>query len=52
MLFLIMVLFGEKLGQFYGNLGIDWLKKGDFVLFDLGVIFDGYCLDIMRIFVY
>nr|WGD90286.1 M24 family metallopeptidase [Bacillus subtilis] len=28
------------------------MKKGDFVLFDLGVILDGYCSDITRTFAY
>lgn len=47
-----MVLFGEKSGQPHGNPGADRLKKGDFVLFDLGVILDGYCSDITRTFAY
>ncbi|MCX2810000.1 Xaa-Pro peptidase family protein [Bacillus sp. ChL18] len=52
MSFSTMVLFGEKSGQPHGNPGADRLKKGDFVLFDLGVIIDGYCSDITRTFAY
>lgn len=52
MLFLMMVLFGEKMGEVYGNLGFCMLKLGDMVLFDLGVVLDGYCLDIICIVVY
>lgn len=47
-----MVLFGEKSGEPHGNPGQAALKKGDFVLFDLGVIVDGYCSDITRTFIY
>ncbi|MCY8722066.1 di/tri-peptidase [Bacillus inaquosorum] len=52
MSFSTMVLFGEKSGQPHGNPGTATLKKGDFVLFDLGVILDGYCSDITRTFAY
>ncbi|MCF6408470.1 M24 family metallopeptidase [Pseudalkalibacillus salsuginis] len=48
MSFSTMVLFGEKSGQPHGNPGSRELKKGDFVLFDLGVLLDGYCSDITR----
>ncbi|WP_221565569.1 Xaa-Pro peptidase family protein [Alkalihalobacillus sp. TS-13] len=48
MSFSTMVLFGEKSGQPHGNPGNRKLKKGDFVLFDLGVVLDGYCSDITR----
>ncbi|MCY9423149.1 M24 family metallopeptidase, partial [Bacillus paralicheniformis] len=52
MSFSTMVLFGEKSGQPHGNPGSRTLKPGDFVLFDLGVIIDGYCSDITRTLVY
>ncbi|MDQ0229498.1 M24 family metallopeptidase [Metabacillus malikii] len=52
MSFSTMVLFGENSGQPHGNPGLRKLKKGDFVLFDLGVIVDGYCSDITRTVVY
>ncbi|MBS2968602.1 aminopeptidase P family protein [Metabacillus sp. KIGAM252] len=48
MSFSTMVLFGKKSGQPHGNPGTAVLKKGDFVLFDLGVVVDGYCSDITR----
>ncbi|WP_349407814.1 Xaa-Pro peptidase family protein [Pseudalkalibacillus sp. SCS-8] len=48
MSFSTMVLFGEKSGQPHGNPGDRKLKKGDLVLFDLGVVLDGYCSDITR----
>ncbi|MGP4080880.1 M24 family metallopeptidase [Pseudalkalibacillus sp. R45] len=48
MSFSTMVLFGEKSGQPHGNPGNRKLKKGDLVLFDLGVVLDGYCSDITR----
>ncbi|MDA1475769.1 M24 family metallopeptidase [Bacillus changyiensis] len=52
MSFSTMVLFGEKSGQPHGNPGSRTLNTGDFVLFDLGVIIDGYCSDITRTLVY
>ncbi|WP_210610281.1 M24 family metallopeptidase [Priestia flexa] len=48
MSFSTMVLFGEKTGDPHGNPGLRTLKKGDMVLFDLGVVLDGYCSDITR----
>jgi Xaa-Pro dipeptidase len=48
MSFSTMVLFGEKAGQPHGKPGLRKLQKGDFVLFDLGVVLDGYCSDITR----
>ncbi|WP_088033019.1 M24 family metallopeptidase [Evansella clarkii] len=48
MSFSTMVLFGEKAGDPHGNPGSRQLKKGDAVLFDLGVVKDGYCSDITR----
>ncbi|WP_078434558.1 M24 family metallopeptidase [Metabacillus halosaccharovorans] len=52
MSFSTMVLFGEKSGDPHGNPGLRVLKEGDFVLFDLGVVLDGYCSDITRTVVY
>ncbi|MBD1383419.1 M24 family metallopeptidase [Metabacillus arenae] len=52
MSFSTMVLFGEKSGQPHGNPGSRALKEGDFVLFDLGVVLEGYCSDITRTVVY
>ncbi|MGP4039133.1 M24 family metallopeptidase [Gracilibacillus sp. D59] len=48
MSFSTMVLFGEKTGDPHGNPGNRKLKAGDMVLFDLGVVMDGYCSDITR----
>ncbi|WP_138420548.1 M24 family metallopeptidase [Aquibacillus sediminis] len=48
MSFSTMVLFGEKSGDPHGNPGDRKLKAGDMVLFDLGVVLDGYCSDITR----
>ncbi|MGD6817541.1 M24 family metallopeptidase [Metabacillus sp. 84] len=52
MSFSTMVLFGKKSGQPHGNPGNAVLQEGDFVLFDLGVVLDGYCSDITRTVVY
>ncbi|MFQ3545274.1 Xaa-Pro peptidase family protein [Halobacillus rhizosphaerae] len=52
MSFSTMVLFGEKSGQPHGNPGDRKLKPGDFVLFDLGVVWKGYTSDITRTFAY
>ncbi|MCP3031013.1 Xaa-Pro peptidase family protein [Halobacillus sp. A1] len=52
MSFSTMVLFGEKSGHPHGNPGDRKLKKGDFVLFDLGVVWKGYTSDITRTFAY
>ncbi|WP_088006638.1 M24 family metallopeptidase [Indiicoccus explosivorum] len=43
-----MVLFGDKTASPHGKPGDRKLQKGDFVLFDLGVIWKGYCSDITR----
>jgi Xaa-Pro dipeptidase len=48
MSFATMVLFGEKGGDPHGNPGDRKLKAGDLVLFDLGVVLDGYTSDITR----
>ena len=47
-----MVLFGEKSASPHGVPGDRPLKQGDMVLFDLGVIVDGYCSDITRTVAY
>ncbi|WP_085993270.1 M24 family metallopeptidase [Oceanobacillus senegalensis] len=52
MSFSTMVLFGEKSGDPHGNPGNRKLKAGDMVLFDLGVVLDGYCSDITRTVAY
>ncbi|WP_431802845.1 M24 family metallopeptidase [Halobacillus andaensis] len=52
MSFSTMVLFGEKSGQPHGNPGERKLKRGDFVLFDLGVVWKGYTSDITRTFAF
>jgi Xaa-Pro dipeptidase len=48
MSFSTMVLYGEKSADPHGNPGVKKLANGDFVLFDLGVVLDGYCSDITR----
>ncbi len=48
MSFSTMVLFGEKAASPHGTPGDAKLKPGDLVLFDLGVVYEGYCSDITR----
>ena len=48
MAFDTMVLSGPKTASPHGNPGNRKIKKGDFVLFDLGVVYQGYCSDITR----
>lgn len=43
-----MVLAGEKSASPHGVPGDRKIQKGDFILFDLGVVYDGYCSDITR----
>lgn len=43
-----MVLSGPKTASPHGKPGDRKIQKGDFVLFDLGVIYNGYCSDITR----
>lgn len=43
-----LVLSGDQSANPHGNPGKRTIKKGDFVLFDLGVVLDGYCSDITR----
>jgi Xaa-Pro dipeptidase len=48
MAFSTMVLTGANSALPHGIPGSNKITKGDFVLFDLGVIIDGYCSDITR----
>jgi len=43
-----MVLSGPKTASPHGTPGERKIQKGDFVLFDLGVVYNGYCSDITR----
>ncbi|MCZ2257980.1 M24 family metallopeptidase [Sporosarcina sp. G11-34] len=43
-----MVLSGPKTASPHGTPGDRKIQKGDFILFDLGVIYNGYCSDITR----
>ncbi|KAB2338824.1 aminopeptidase P family protein [Cytobacillus depressus] len=52
MSFSTMVLTGTNAASPHGNPGLTRIKKGDFVLFDLGVVVDGYCSDITRTVAY
>lgn len=52
MSFSTMVLSGDKTASPHGKPGERQIREGDFVLFDLGVVVDGYCSDITRTFVY
>ncbi|HWL12694.1 MAG TPA: M24 family metallopeptidase, partial [Ureibacillus sp.] len=48
MSFETMVLSGPKTASPHGTPGERKIQKGDMILFDLGVIYDGYCSDITR----
>lgn len=48
MSFSTMVLTGVNGASPHGNPGESKIRKGDLVLFDLGVVVDGYCSDITR----
>ncbi|MCH5583781.1 Xaa-Pro peptidase family protein [Shimazuella sp. AN120528] len=52
MAFPTMVLFGERTALPHGEAGKRTLQKGDLVLFDLGVVVDGYRSDITRTVVF
>lgn len=52
MSFSTMVLTGANGASPHGTPGLTKIKKGDFVLFDLGVVVDGYCSDITRTIAY
>lgn len=47
-----MVLTGANAALPHGTPGLTKIQKGDLVLFDLGVIFEGYCSDITRTIAY
>ncbi|GAA0333124.1 Xaa-Pro dipeptidase [Bacillus carboniphilus] len=48
MSFSTMVLTGANAASPHGTPGATKVKKGDLVLFDLGVVYNGYCSDITR----
>jgi Xaa-Pro dipeptidase len=48
MSFSTMVLTGANAASPHGTPGMTKIKRGDLVLFDLGVVVDGYCSDITR----
>lgn len=48
MSFSTMVLTGKNAASPHGTPGLTQIKKGDLVLFDLGVVYKGYCSDITR----
>jgi Xaa-Pro dipeptidase len=52
MSFSTMVLTGGNAASPHGTPGLTKIQKGDLVLFDLGVIVDGYCSDITRTVAY
>ncbi|GGE52112.1 putative dipeptidase YkvY [Pullulanibacillus camelliae] len=52
MSFATTVLTGDKTAAPHGHPSDRQIREGDFVLFDLGVIVDGYCSDITRTFAY
>lgn len=52
MSFATMVLTGEKTAAPHGVPSLTPIQRGDFVLFDLGVVLDGYCSDITRTVVF
>ncbi|MCK6258047.1 Xaa-Pro peptidase family protein [Fictibacillus sp. KIGAM418] len=52
MSFSTTILAGEKSAMPHGNPGMKEIQPGDFVLFDLGVVVDGYCSDITRTVAY
>lgn len=52
MSFATMVLSGNKTASPHGSPGQTTIQKGDLVLFDLGVVFEGYCSDITRTVAY
>lgn len=52
MSFNTMALTGTKTASPHGTPSMKKIEKGDIVLFDLGVIFEGYCSDITRTVAY
>ena len=52
MSFSTIVLFGANSADPHGEPGATKLRPGDFALFDLGVMYKGYCSDITRTFAF
>ncbi|MDC3412653.1 Xaa-Pro peptidase family protein [Aquibacillus sp. 3ASR75-11] len=52
MSFSTMVLAGKNTASPHGTPGLNKIKAGDLVLFDLGVVYNGYCSDITRTIAY
>jgi Xaa-Pro dipeptidase len=52
MSFSTMVLSGDKTASPHGTPGMNKITSGDLILFDLGVVFEGYCSDITRTVAY
>jgi Xaa-Pro dipeptidase len=52
MSFSTMVLTGKNAASPHGTPGLTKVQRGDLVLFDLGVVFEGYCSDITRTVAY
>ncbi|SET79767.1 Xaa-Pro dipeptidase [Salinibacillus kushneri] len=52
MSFSTLVLTGDKTSSPHGNPARNTVQPGDFVLFDLGVVYEGYCSDITRTVAY
>lgn len=52
MSFSTMALSGNKTASPHGNPSMKTIEKGDLVLFDLGVVFEGYCSDTTRTIAY
>lgn len=52
MSFSTMVLTGANAASPHGTPGMTKVQRGDLVLFDLGVVYDGYCSDITRTIAY
>ncbi|MGM9926695.1 MAG: M24 family metallopeptidase [Bacillus sp. (in: firmicutes)] len=52
MAFSTMVLTGKNAASPHGTPGNTKIQKGDLVLFDLGVVYEGYCSDITRTVAY
>jgi len=52
MSFATTVLTGDNTAAPHGHPNDRQIREGDFVLFDLGVVVDGYCSDITRTFIY
>lgn len=48
MSFSTMALTGSKTASPHGKPGLNSINEGDLILFDLGVVLDGYCSDITR----